>query len=76
MLIAMRKGIEVKKERKGNWVEVKGWYAGSYDEVLEFIVRIKRIDLMEKSKYNFVFYFEDYEKFKRLYQDYFDLVIA
>lgn len=76
MLIAMRKGVEVKKERKGNWVEVKAWGIGSYDEVLEFIIRIKRIDLMEKSKYNFVFYFEDYEKFKRLYQDYFDLVIA
>lgn len=76
MLIAMRKGIEVKKERKGNWAEVKGWDIGSYYEVLEFIVRVKHIDLIEKSKYNYVFYFEDYEKFKRLYQDYFDLVIA
>lgn len=76
MLIAMRKGVEVKKERKGNWVEVKAWDAESYYEVLDLISRMKTIDLMEKSKYNYVFYFEDYEKFKRLYQDYFDLVIA
>lgn len=76
MLIAMRKGVEVKKERKGNWVEVKAWDIGSYYEVLDFISRMKTIDLMENSKCNYVFYFEDYEKFKRLYQDYFDLVIA